>query len=93
MFSTKDFHLIFKMYFYSSSFNFKSSKRSISHVNSCAGVMNKNGDKKTHFSFTSEQFKLHLQWNYYIMMCSNKRLPNWLNYQIPIQLRLCVIKD
>jgi hypothetical protein len=55
------------MYFHSSSFNCKSSKRLISHVNSCVGVTNKNGDKKTHLSLKSEQFKLHLQGNYYIM--------------------------
>lgn len=56
-------------------------------------IMKRNDDKKSLPGHTCKQFKLYFQWNYHIIMCSNKRLANWLNYGTSIQLWLRVIKD
>jgi hypothetical protein len=55
--------------------------------------MKRNDNKKSLPNHINKQFELHLQWNYHIMMCLNKRLANWPNYGTPIQLRLWVIND
>jgi hypothetical protein len=35
-------------------------------------VTKRNEEKKSHANYASELLKLHLPWNYYIMICSNK---------------------